>query len=198
MAVKFYAVKNGKKPGVYRTWAECEEQVKGFSGAVYKSFSSEDEAAAFVRGDEHTAALSCEATAYTDGSYDVSDGRFSYGVVLFRDGEKLTFSAAFSDPELSSMRNVAGEIKGAEFAMRYCVDAGIKSLEIFYDYRGVETWCTGEWKASKDGTKRYKRFYDSIKDDLSVKFTKVKGHSGNVYNDEADSLAKAALNKGEN
>ncbi|ESU06764.1 hypothetical protein FGSG_01443 [Fusarium graminearum PH-1] len=30
-----YGVRTGRKPGIYDTWAECEEQVKGFPGAVY-------------------------------------------------------------------------------------------------------------------------------------------------------------------
>ena len=38
---KFYAVKEGKKPGIYHTWDECKEQVNGYSGAVYKSFTNE-------------------------------------------------------------------------------------------------------------------------------------------------------------
>ena len=45
---KFYAVKEGKKPGIYMSWDECKEQVNGYSGAVYKSFTSEDEAKAFI------------------------------------------------------------------------------------------------------------------------------------------------------
>jgi ribonuclease HI len=28
----FYAVSAGHKPGIYTTWAEAEQQVKGFSG----------------------------------------------------------------------------------------------------------------------------------------------------------------------
>ena len=28
---KFYAVKEGKKPGIYHTWDECKEQVNGYS-----------------------------------------------------------------------------------------------------------------------------------------------------------------------
>ena len=32
----FYAVKAGRKTGVFTTWEECEIQVKGFSGAEYK------------------------------------------------------------------------------------------------------------------------------------------------------------------
>lgn len=38
--MKFYAVKNGRTPGVYRTWADAKKQVDGFSGAEYKSFEN--------------------------------------------------------------------------------------------------------------------------------------------------------------
>ena len=31
---KFYTVRSGHRPGIYNTWAECLEQVKGFKGAV--------------------------------------------------------------------------------------------------------------------------------------------------------------------
>lgn len=48
MAKKYYAVRQGRVPGVYTTWADCEKQVKGFGGAIYKSFSTEAEARAFV------------------------------------------------------------------------------------------------------------------------------------------------------
>ena len=45
---KLYAVRKGFKPGVYRSWKECERQVKGFSGAVYKSFKTLAEAKTFL------------------------------------------------------------------------------------------------------------------------------------------------------
>lgn len=44
---KFYAVKVGKVPGIYSTWNECEDQVKGFPGAVYKSYATLSEAERF-------------------------------------------------------------------------------------------------------------------------------------------------------
>lgn len=46
----FYAVRTGRKTGVFRTWTECESYVKGFPGARYKKFSTEDEAKSFVSG----------------------------------------------------------------------------------------------------------------------------------------------------
>ena len=48
MAKKFYAVRQGRVRGVYTTWSDCEKQVKGYGGAIYKSFSTEVEARAFV------------------------------------------------------------------------------------------------------------------------------------------------------
>lgn len=46
---EFYAVYIGKQPGVYNSWKECEDQVKGFSKASYKKFCSASEADAFVK-----------------------------------------------------------------------------------------------------------------------------------------------------
>jgi viroplasmin and RNaseH domain-containing protein len=47
---KYYGVKVGRMPGVYGTWAECQKQVNGYSHALYKSFSSEEEANKFIYG----------------------------------------------------------------------------------------------------------------------------------------------------
>jgi ribonuclease HI len=41
---KFYVVFKGFKTGIFNTWIECEKQVKGFSGAKYKSFLTFKEA----------------------------------------------------------------------------------------------------------------------------------------------------------
>lgn len=44
----YYAVRAGRKPGVYRSWEECEKQVSGFSNACFKGFDSYNDAVAFV------------------------------------------------------------------------------------------------------------------------------------------------------
>ena len=43
-----YAVRVGRKPGIYRSWDECKEQVHGFPGARYKKFNTKDEAEIFI------------------------------------------------------------------------------------------------------------------------------------------------------
>jgi len=39
---KYYVVWAGKKPGVYFSWAECEAQVKGFVGAKFKAYPTQE------------------------------------------------------------------------------------------------------------------------------------------------------------
>ena len=57
---KFYAVKVGLVPGIYRTWAECEPLVHGVRGAKYKSFPTEEEARAFLESGDGVSASSDE------------------------------------------------------------------------------------------------------------------------------------------
>lgn len=45
---KFYGVRVGRQPGVFSSWPACQVQVKGFSGAVFKSFPTEQEAREFA------------------------------------------------------------------------------------------------------------------------------------------------------
>lgn len=48
---KFYVVWKGRETGVFNTWKECEQQVKGFDTARYKSYENEQEAkTAFISG----------------------------------------------------------------------------------------------------------------------------------------------------
>lgn len=191
---KYYAVKNGRVPGIYSTWDECKKQVDGYSGAEYKSFLIKADAEAYIKGSKETTIVSENAAiAYVDGSYLHSIRSFSYGAILMYKGQELEFKEAFDNEELASMRNVAGEIKGAEFIMKYCVENNIPEIEIYYDYEGIEKWCTGVWQANKEGTKHYREVYLECSKKVIIHFHKVKGHSGNEYNDRVDSLAKAAL-----
>lgn len=191
---KYYAVRKGVTPGIYETWDDCRKQVIGFSGAEYKGFSTLADAKNYMNSMQQISPDTVsEAVAYVDGSFLKEAAMFSFGAVLFYNGDEKHFSKAFADPELVSMRNVAGEIRGAQFIMQYCIDNNIKSIDLYYDYEGIEKWCTGAWKANKSGTQLYHQFYMKICDKLQVNFIKVKAHSSDVYNDLADKLAKEAL-----
>lgn len=219
MATKFYAVRQGRATGIFESWAECQKQVTGYKGAEFKSFLLLEEAKAYMAGgtfSEETLQVAAKKksdglkvwfqkhpdamVAFVDGSFHSGTGEFSYGMVLLTKGpgesddiQEQEFCEKFSDPELAAMRNVAGEIKGAEAAMRYACLQGFQKLYIYHDYEGIAKWCLGEWKTNKEGTKAYKAYYDSVQQDVQVSFVKVAAHTGDKYNEMADELAKKAL-----
>lgn len=195
MAVKFYAVRKGLVTGIFQTWEECRESVSGYSGAEYKSFPTLEQAREYLglTNDDKVVRDGDYVPVYVDGSYNSVTGEFSYGMVVLLEDREETFCQKYEDKELAAMRNVAGEIKGAEAAMRYAIEHGIEKIAIYHDYEGIAKWCTGEWKANKEGTKAYRAFYEEAGKKVTVKFVKVTGHSGDRYNDMADRLAREAL-----
>ena len=44
----YYAVKVGRKPGIYLNWDDCKKQVHGFPGAIYKKWKTREEAEKFL------------------------------------------------------------------------------------------------------------------------------------------------------
>ena len=192
--MKYYAVKKGRHPGIYDSWQACQEQINGFSGAIYKSFPSKDEAEAFLTDQPaKPAVVEADCVAYVDGSYDHAILAYSYGAVIFYNHQKYTFSKMNNDPTLVSMRNVAGEIEASMKAMEFAWEHQCKHLEIRYDYAGIENWCTGVWKANKKATQAYRDFYLEKVQQMHISFRKIKSHSNDALNDEADLLAKKAL-----
>lgn len=190
--MKYYAVKKGRVTGIFETWAECEAQVKGFSGAAYKSFATKLEALDYLN-EETQIQSTADCIAYVDGSYDHSILAYGAGAVLFYQQKKYTYSHMNNDERYVSMRNVAGEIEASMAAMKFAAKNKCQHLEIYYDYEGIEKWCTGQWQAKKEGTQAYRDYYLKMAKVMKITFKKVKSHSGNALNDEADELAKKAL-----
>lgn len=194
---KYYAVKKGKRPGIYNSWSECERQVRGFSGAVYKSFKNKDEAQLFL-GEEKSRYQGYEPSkpliAYVDGSYNIKTGKYGFGCVLI-EGQTVIkeMNGCGSDSDYVDMRNVAGEICGSLCAMDYAARNGYDYLCIYYDYMGIEKWATGEWETNKTGTKRYKQMVNQYSEVIRIDFMKVAAHTGDFFNEKADGLAKSSV-----
>ncbi|MCW4359527.1 ribonuclease H family protein [Bacillus altitudinis] len=198
---KFYAVKRGRREGIYTSWDECKKQVNGFTNALYKSFPTYEEAKSFI-GTDGTSGSSerigveqiSDITAYIDGSYDDRKKLYSYaGIVFLKNSERIEFFYADSDSELIDLRNVAGEIKAAMHVIDLALNEGAKSIDIYYDYAGIENWANKSWKAKNFFTQKYVEYIEAVKSKIDIYFKKVKSHSGNKYNDEVDLLAKKAI-----
>ena len=199
---KYYAVRKGTVTGIFESWEECREAVKGYSKPEYKSFSTLAEAENFIHGEmpetqpeQKTVNLPPDTLiAYVDGSYDESLQTYSFGCILLTpDGNTIKECGNGHNPESLLIRNVAGEMLGAMYAVRWAMVNGYKQIDIRYDYAGIEKWVTGEWKAKNELTRKYAASMNRWGASISISFTKIAAHTNNRYNEEADRLAKAAL-----
>lgn len=214
---KFYAVRVGKTPGIYQTWTQAEEQVKEFSGAEYKSFSTEEEAIRYIscveikeskNVSDETSVMNKkieqeiknlqhgEVIAFVDGSYSPdADGKekYSFGVLLITNESEDSLYKAFIDNTYMESRNIAGEIEGVKQAVLWAIDSNKQRIKIFYDYEGIEKWATKEWKPKVKVSQEYSKFFDEKSKLINIEFEHVKAHSGIVYNEKVDELAKRAL-----
>lgn len=218
---KFYAVRVGLTPGIYRTWAECEPMIHGVKGAKYKSFPTVEQAETFlnaeggpvsvVPGEEPCLPKSTRTkrkpfedspyevpegtlVAFVDGSYDAKTKRYGFGCVLLTDDGKEICENGWGDhPEAVTARNVAGELQATLTAFRRAEELGYKTVRICHDYNGIAAWFKGEWKANSFVAKQYISATEAYRGVLTVTFEKIAAHTGVKYNEMADRLAKDAL-----
>lgn len=199
---KFYAVRAGREKGVFTSWEDCKKAIHGYSGAVYKSFPTKEEAQAWYKGESLLQGSVCSSESgvredsfladydvYTDGSF--VNGQYAWAYAFVKEG-KVHYEDADvgKNPEAATMRNVAGEIAAALYAVRKASQLGVK-IRILHDYAGIAHWAMGEWKAKNEFTQAYAKMMNQYKGIYS--FEKVKAHSGNEFNDYVDKKAKNAL-----
>lgn len=209
MSKKYYAVRNGRKPGIYRTWDEAKNQVDGFSSPVYKSFKTLKEAEMFMAGtnisnnktpkktpaNEKDLTLDSDTVeAYVDGSFHKASNRYSFGIVLIKDGEVIeTLQRAGDNPKYQNSWQIAGEVFGSLHAIHWAIKNGYKKIIVYYDYLGIEKWALGEWRTNKPVSMDYAESFKKLAPKIDIEFVKVKAHSGVEFNELADQLAKDAF-----
>ena len=202
----YYAVKIGRRTGVFNNWADCAKSVNKYPGAVYQGFAKEEDARAFLSDSSDSEerpisktpskkqdSLEPSAYAYVDGSYNVETGVYGYGGFLCIGGQKIILQGNGNEPEMATMHNVAGEVLGCKIAVYEARRRGVKSLTIYYDYLGIDNWATGEWERNKVGTKYYHEIMKDAMKHMTIVFKKIKAHTDIDGNEEADKLAKQAV-----
>jgi ribonuclease HI len=145
---KFYVVWEGRKTGIFDTWAECEAQVKGFTGAEYKAFESRAEAqSAFAaryddfKGRPASAGKWRQASEQprlpsicVDAACDGSPGKVEYRGVLTETGKQIFHAGPFADGT-----NNIGEFLAIVHALTWMVKQNVQ-LPVYSDSENGIAW----------------------------------------------------------
>lgn len=131
MAQTIYAQEN--KPVAYEITAtgydECSFGKKGEVPVPYIFDNEEESADIFNKKaeiEDVPDARGKTITAYTDGSYNVKTGIAGYAAIIMAGDKEETLSGSITDPELTNMRNVAGELQAVLSVIEYAQQKGIK------------------------------------------------------------------------
>jgi ribonuclease HI len=196
---KFYAVKEGKKKGIYLTWDECKQQIWRVPNAVFRAFPNREDAYVWL-GDDIKVIEEKVCRIYTDGSHQRAFDYLGVGAWCLWAGEEYSYSAKVTREILDSY-GVTGEAECSNPTAEFIAFAQIlKKFEnrkpvvpiVFVcDYVGVKNWMEGAWQAKEPHIATILSTCQRIVKTVEgvVKFEWVRGHSGNDGNTCADKLA---------
>ncbi len=217
---KFYAVAVGKKAGIYTSWPETESQVKGYPGARFKGFPTEEDALEWLKGKptittskkssqrkfspkpkpsfDHSQA---DVIIYTDGGAINNPGPGGYGAILLIDGRKQEYSGGFRFTTNNRMELMGAIVALKELQLRD--SSVILYSDSSYLVNGIQkgwakSWRRRGWIKSDKKPALNKDLWSELLDlirDLDIEFRWVKGHAGNPMNERCDVLAVTSARK---
>ena len=211
MAKKFYAVKRGRKTGLFTVWAECAAQVKGFQGAVYKGFMTEDEARAWLGGadartEQPRAAAEMAAPSAPDADYIIHTdgsclrnpgGAGGWAAVIETAATGAVEEKSGGDPETTNNRM---ELTAALMALsavpegaRVALYTDSQYLKNAFTKFWLPAWKKRGWKKADGEPVLNQDLWvqlDAAFAARQVQFHWVKGHAGNPRNERCDALAR--------
>jgi len=216
MAKKFYAVKRGRKTGLFTVWAECAAQVKGFQGAVYKGFMTEEEARAWLggvdaRAEQPRAAAEMAAPSAPDADYIIHTdgsclrnpgGAGGWAAVIETAATGAVEEKSGGDPETTNNRM---ELTAALMALsavpegaRVALYTDSQYLKNAFTKFWLPAWKKRGWKKADGEPVLNQDLWvqlDAAFAARQVQFHWVKGHAGNPRNERCDALARAEAEK---
>ena len=210
---KFYAVAAGRTTGIFTDWATCEKQVKGFTGAKYKSFPTRSEAESWLKEPVYSKSPATKKAAkpaagntkipanaiviYTDGGAINNPGPGGYGIVIEDNGVRNEISGGFRLTTNNRM-----EMTAAIVALKAVAGSGrpiVLHSDSSYLVNGItkgwaKGWRSRGWKKADGAPAMNPDLWAELLillEKENVDFRWVKGHAGNELNERCDQLAVA-------
>ncbi len=137
-------------------------------------------------------------TIYTDGSARGNPGRGGYGAILIWNGKSKEVSKGFKHTTNNRM-----ELMSVIAALESLTRTGL-NIQVFSDSKYVvravsekwlDNWIKTDFKGGKKNKDLWVR-YHKLAQDHEIRFTWVKGHASNPYNQRCDELATSAADGG--
>jgi ribonuclease HI len=211
---KFYAVKIGKKPGIYTTWEECLLQIKGYPRSTFKKFYTLKAAQDFIKETEKKQGIidiknnkleiiNDSIIVYVDGSCeDNGTSLANAGIGVYWPKKEYNNLSEKLPGDLHT--NNRAELYAVIRALEICEDKE-KLLEIRTDSKYVinayeswiPKWIENNWMR-KNTLVKNRDLFEKLLELASLRkkkiiFTFIKGHSGEEGNEKADKLAKRSI-----
>lgn len=221
---KVYAVKIGRKTGIFKTWAECQKQVQGYSGAQFKSFNNETDAKAYIKGNLISSNTNVHKTTkkentpniivFTDGG-SRNHGNTAGNHVKQNDKAAWAYLINAKTGQHSDSGSEYGatnnrmEIMAFIESLQWLLDHDLKDESIGFvsDSRYVlnaiqKNWLVGwkkrGWKRSSGELKNaelWQKLDQLLQPFNHLQFAWTKGHSNNQGNNFVDELLNKAMDE---
>lgn len=157
---KFYAVKSGKNVGIYETWEECQEQVKGYPKAMFKGFRTKEEAQQYLSNGTSKKSDTLEDNSAVKVYYSLKKQDKHYLLIV----EILT---NFSNDTYISRLDMTYDIYytrlyGVLATLELVMSLGYTNIKLYYDDMSVYNYITREWNPLKGKNKELTMDYYNI------------------------------------
>jgi len=171
---KYYVVWQGHTPGIYDNWADCQQQVKNYPDAKYKSFSSLEEAEdAYVGGfspgknkkpiTARKATLIEEDIEWESLSVDAACSG-NPGLMEYRGVDTKTGTEYFRIGPFKEGTNNIGEFLALVHALALLKKEGKDNLPIYSDSRIAMKWvANGKARTQVKPSKNNQKLLELIK-----------------------------------